>query len=366
MPSLGVGGFKQIVLGALLPLIFAGLIVVGLRRYRPALALVVLAIVCAGVAEYSYASRDACTYCAERNLLPLAPITVVLIALGLNALLTMRGRKFMILGIAGVALVLAGVGQRTRIELKRFANVSYFLDTANRVMLSHLPKGGGAVAIEGYGASVFAQAEQPLVYHLVNERAPGRASIILGSALGNAIQYLDFNVVVQPPGPEFDPKYRYVLTRLAGVATARQMIARGGGIALQRRVAPLDVIPSAGLGVPYERVDRSGVPWVQATEPLQFEIAGRNGGRPVWARLSFRTSGPVSVPSQPGVRARLRGRTLIACVRATGSEPVRQAALRIKATLYPGIPPRETFPPPMPLEGLALTAMRAVSDRCTV
>ena len=215
LPGLTTGGFKQILLGVLLPLAFLGYVAVGLRRYPRALALVAMAAICAVAAEYSYVSQQSCTYCAERVLLPFGPIAAVLVALGVCALVASHSRWWQAAGAIGVLLVLVPVAQRARIELIRFANDSYFLDGANAALLSRVPSARGAIEEEGYGASLAAQAEQPLVYHLINERAPGRVSIVLGSDAGNAIQYLDFGPPRLPPGPEFDPRYRYVLTRLA-------------------------------------------------------------------------------------------------------------------------------------------------------
>ncbi|MBV9801457.1 MAG: hypothetical protein JO039_25680 [Solirubrobacterales bacterium] len=364
MPGLLHSDFEQIVIGFVLPLIFFGFIVVGLRRHRAALALVALAAVCGLVAIYSYYSREACTYCAERNLLPLAPITAVLVALGLSVLWTRTGRVARIAGAIGVLLVAVAVGERTRTELRRFSRGSYFLDSANRFVLSRLPRGTSPIHVEGFAASEYAAAEQPLVYHLVNERAHGRVSISLASDLGNAIQYLDGGAPL-PPGPEFKPFYQYVLTRLGGVSTDRQLIARSGGIALERRTRPLDVTPYAGLAVSLERYDSSGLGWVQPEfPPLSFYVTGADGGRVAWARLTFQTREPVVVPPQPGVRARLTGTTLSVCVRATGREPIRYAAVRISAPPYFVKPPLG-FAREMPEEGIALTAMHVVTGLCS-
>jgi len=356
---------KQIFLGVLLPLVFLAVVVVGLRRYPRALALVALGAICAAAAEYAYVSQQSCTYCGERNLLPLAPIAAILISLGLCALVAMPGRWQRALGIAGIVIVAVPVAQRARIELTRFSNQSYFLDSSNRGLLSRVPAGRGRIEVEGYMASVASQAEQPLIYQLVSEHAPGRASIVLGSNLANAIAYLDFSAVRLPPGPEFDPAYRYVLTRLGAVATDRRVIARSGGIALEQRVDPLDITPYAGLGAPLERITRTGITWAQTQYQQQFLVVGYGGGR-VWARLTYSASAPVTVPRQPGVRARLAGTVLTVCVRAVGSAPVRRVSFGIDAILRPGTPPPETFPPGMPLEGLALTSMSVVAGGCGV
>lgn len=364
LPSLGTGGFKQILLGAVLPLVFVGFIVIGVRRHRQALALVAFAGVCATVAEYAYASREACTYCAERDLLPLGPILAVLLALGLSAVFAMPRRWARAVGIAGAVLVAVAVGQRTRVELTRFTNGSYFLDSANRAALSHLPRKPTAVQLEGFGQTLSAQAEQPLIYHLANERARGRISIPLASNMNNALEYLDFGVV-KVPGLEFHPSYDYVLTRFAGIATDRQVVARSGGIALERRNNDLDVTPVAGLNAPLARLDPSGTAWAQSGIPIQLYVTGVNPAR-VWIRLTFRTSSSVGVASQPGIHTRQRAGMLVVCIPSTGKPPVRYASVKLSFAPTAGAIPHESFPPATPQEGVTLEAMRAVAGRCAV
>lgn len=365
LPGLWSGG-KQIVLGLVLPLLFLGFIVIGLRRYPTAVPLVVLAGVAGIVAEYSYLSQQSCTYCAERDLLTFAPIAAVLIPLGLCALLAMPGWWPRVAAIVGVVVIVAGVAQRARIELTRFSDQSFFFDSADRKLLDALPRNSGRVNLEGYGTGVSAQAEQPLMYHYLNYRAPGRISIVAGSDVGNAIEYLDFGAALLPPGPEFDPNYRYVVTRLADVATDRRVIAREAGAALEERVTPLDVTPYAGLSSPLSQLDPSGDVYVNTQTPLQMLVVGRDAGRPAWAQLTFQATVPVSVPRQPGVRWRRHGTTLIACVPAHGSAPVRSASLSLTAALVPGAAPHLMYPPAMPAEGVRLTGMRATSGSCSV
>ncbi len=364
MPSLGVGGLKQIVLGALLPLVFVAFIAVGLRRHRTALALVALAGICALVAEYSYNSRNACTYCAERDLLPLAPIAVVLLTLGLATALAMPRRWARVAGAVGAMLVVIVVGQRSRVELTRFSDGSYFLDSANRSLLTYLPRDVRALQLEGYSGSVAAQSEQPLVYYLADERLPRRVSISLGSDTNNAIEYLDFGVI-QSPGPAFRPDYNYVLTRLAGIRTDRRVVARSEGIALEERTQPVDVMIYSGVEVPLARLDRSGTAWVHPESPLQMYVVGASDAH-LWVRLTFYAQQQISIPPQTGVSALQRGNTLVACVPTTGSAPVRDASLRLNVPAAGAPRPSERFPPAMPQEGVALTAMRAVEGRCTL
>jgi hypothetical protein len=291
----------------------------------------------------------------------------VLIGLGLCALLASERRWLKLAGAVGIVLVIVSVGQRACVELTRFANSSYYMDSADRFILSRVPPGREAILEEGFGSSMYAQAEQPLVYHLIDEMWPGRQSIVLGSNLGNAIEYLDFGPVFLPPGPEFDPDYRYVLTRLSGVANGRRTIARSGGVALQERTRTLDVVPYAGLATPLQRLDQDGSVWVQTQYPLKLLVVGSAGNRPVWARLRFWSLRPLTVPKQRGVRSLFSdGHTLVACLRATGTDPVRYATMGIDALLAPGKPPPGLFPPAMPLEGLKLTAMDAVRGSCSL
>jgi hypothetical protein len=363
LTPLGSGGLKQVLLGALIPAAFLAIIVVGLRRHRIALALVALAGLAALTAYYSYSSREACTYCGERDTLALAPIVVVLAALGLASLLATPSRWSRAIGVAGAVLVALAVGQRARVELQRFSNGSYFLDSADRSVLSHLPKSANAVLLEGFGETTSAQGEQPLVYHLANEYLPGRVSIVLGSDLYGGIEYLDFGHVVSP-GPEFNPHYEYVLTRLPGIETTRRVIARSGGIALERRTQPLDIMTYAGIVAPLERIDYTGTAWLQPEMPLEMYISGATPG-PVWARLKLVGSEPITVPPQAGVRTRYRGDGVFVCVPASSRPPIRSASLRIAAAPLWGPIPHEPYPPPIPQEGVALAAMRAVVGHCT-
>jgi hypothetical protein len=349
MPSLGIGGFKQILLGALIPAALAVFVVIGVIRHRFAIALVALGALCGIAAIYAYSSEDNCTYCAERYLLPLAPMLAVLLALGLFTVLRAPSWRWRALGAAGALLAVVAVGQRARIELDRFIDGSYFMDTANRGVLAKLPRDRGAVHVEGYGASVFAQAEQPLVYHLASERAPGRVSISLGSNVGNALSYLNFGVV-QPPGPEFHADYRYVLTRFPGVQTDRQVIVRSGGIALQQRTQALDVTPYAGFGIELARLYADGLPYVTA-EPMGFHVVGPDPA-PVWARLTFHAALPSAVAHKSDVRGRLTNGTLTVCARATGTPPIRTVTISLTSPPTPG--------------ALRLTRMRAVTGTCSV
>jgi hypothetical protein len=336
------------VLGGLLPLLFLAFAAFGACRHRVGAALVALGATFALVALSAYTTQDSCIYCAERYLLALAPILAVLVGLGLHGLLSLTARRWKVIAIVGAVLVVGSVAQRARWELDRFSNAAFFFDSANRAALDALPADDGALHIEGYWASAFPQAEQPLVYHLANERARGRVSISLGTNAGNAIQYLNLNHV-NAPGAEFRSDYRYLLTRLSGVASDRRLIVRRGAIALMERTRPLDVTPYTGLGIAAARTNGSGIPWVQDDGKLAFHVVGADPARHVWARLTFRFSQPIVLPHGSGVLARVRGDVLRVCVPAIGDAPVRDARLAL--------------PPPAP-RTVVLTGMRAVTGHC--
>jgi len=350
LTPIGTGDLRQVLLPTLIPFVFLAFVAVAVRRHRIGLALLGLAAIFGLAAHLSYASEDACTYCAQRYLLALAPIFAVLLAVGLWQSLRSPSRVWQVVGIGGVLLVVAAVGQRTRVELERFADRSFFFDSANRSALEELPRDGRPVHLEGYWASPSAQAEQPLTYHLATDRAPGRVSISLGTSYSNATQYLTLGPELAP-GPEFRSDYRYLLTRFSGVATDRRVVARRGAVSLMERTRPLDVTPYTGLNINLARLDASGIPWVRPGAPLRLHVVGKSSARRVWARLTFRLPQALTLPAQRGVRARDRRGTLTVCVRATGRAPIRDAALQLPAPT---------------VDVIRLTGMRAVTGRCEV
>jgi len=363
MPTLATGDSKQLILAAVIPLCMLVLVAIAAVRHPPTRMLLALVVVSAAVAEYSFVSRQACTYCAERNLLPLAPVAAVMVAVGIHMLWSSGWRGSRHVALIGSLLVVVAVAQRARIELQRFSNGSYLLDSANRGVLAKLPRRGGAVQLEGYGSSYAAQGEEALVYHLVNERSHGRASVSLDANEFGGLAYLNFGVVV-PPGPEFRPDYRYVLTRFGGIRSDRATIARSAGIALQRRTAQLDVTPISGLAVALERVDTGGVPFVEPQTPLRLKVVGARAAQAAWVLLSFSTQVPVTVPHQALVSSVSRPGRLTACVQARGESTNLFATLSLSFAPVAGAIPRGNFPPPVPPTGVTLTGMIARSIPC--
>jgi hypothetical protein len=259
--------------------------------------------------------------------------------------------------MAIAVVVVVAVGERTRQERLRFADGAYFLEAGDRALLTHLPSNAGDVELEGYGDDPGkAPGELPLVYFLAFERNHGAVSVPSEYTENASLAYLG---EANPANPQFSPTYRYVLTRLPGVQTGRRMVAQTGSLGLEERVGPLDVTLVTGVGVPLQRLDNQGLGWVEG--PLHMLVVD-NTSAPAWVSLRFKAIVPVSVPRQPGVSSRLLpGGTLAACVRATGTAPLRKATITIAFTPVPGVVPNEPFAVEEPSQGVQLTAMRAVT-----
>jgi hypothetical protein len=353
------GSFDSVLRGALLPILLLAVVGVGLWRRRVGLALLGLVLLAAGLAEYAYASQG-CQYCIDRNLLPAEPATIVLVALGVGTLVASASLPIRLLGVAAALLVAVSTAVQARAEHQRFTEYNYFLEPADRVLVAALPPHPGPVELEGFNEDISGPSEYAAVYALLEERgltvsAPVEADDYLSDA------YLS---TVHPPGPEFHPNYRYVLTRLGSVATDRTVIARAGGLALERRTAPLDVTAYSGLGLPLQRLDPRGTAWIYpAAEILRFYVVGGQGDRPVFVRVTMRTAVPLTL-SAPDVE---HGGSIVACLPTSGAAPIRRTFLGIdaQAPLDGPAPSGIAYPLPMPNEQIELLSMRAEVGHCT-
>jgi hypothetical protein len=249
-----------------------------------------------------------------------------------------------------------------RVERELVLDTGYFLDSPDRGVLSHLPRGNPVVEVEGFGENIRGPGEMPLVYDLVNEHTDGHASMAMDST-----DYSSFAYLLGPDQPAaFNPNYRYVLTRFGGVKTDRRIISTDDGIALEERTQRLDVTPVADLGAPLVRFDTVGEAWVQLTEPLLFFVSGASADRPVWVRLQLATEEAVGLTPQVGVRARVTPTRVTVCIRARGTGPVRQAILSLSFSAIPGPMPALPFTLPQPDEGVELLSMTASARGCAL
>ena len=355
LSELGSTSLKQVLLGVILPIIFITAIVSGLKRRQIGMVLVPLVLIFALMAEYESASHH-CSYCTDRTLLPIAPLSIGLLALAVAALATAPTRWLRWTGVALAILALAAVGERTRQERLRVANEAYFLDAGDGALLTHLPSHGGAVDLEAYGENpTAAPGELPLVYLLASERHHKEVSLQNEYDDYSGLAYLG---PPNPTDPQFNPNYRYVLTRIGGVQTDRRVIARTGPLALEERTSAIDATAVSGLAVPALRFDAQGLASVVA--PLHMLVAG-GGSSPAWIALRFQTFVPVTVPHQAGVTARVTPGLVTACVRATGTAPIRRGTIELSAALLPGAVPSEQFALQEPPQGVQLVAMQAVA-----
>jgi hypothetical protein len=347
---------RQLLIGAVLPLVFAAIVAFGFKL-RPSRVLISLVLVFVLMAAYSGATHH-CSYCADRALLPVAPVAIALLALGLAALATDASRQLRRLALALALLVLVSVALRGGEERVRFANGAYYLEAGARTLVSALPSNAGAVEIEGFDESpASAPGELPLVYLAAWEQ--GRATISLPTEYSNYLS-LAYANGVERSNPLFDPRYRLVLTRLGGLETGRRVLARAGPLALEERRGPLDATVTSGLGVSLLRLDANGLPEVEG--PLEFILTGA-GRAPAWISLRFRSVVHVKVPPQHGVSARaLPGGVLLVCVRMSGPEPARHGTLRLGFPQLAGVLPRERFAVQEPPRGVQMTAMRGVRN----
>ena len=360
LTELSSASAEQVLIGVILPIVLGAGMVFGLRRRPLGLILGLLVLIFAAMAEYTSASHH-CSYCTDRALLPIAPLSIGLLALGVAALASAPRQWLRWAGVIVAFMAVVAVAERTRQERIRFADGAYFLDSGNRALVSHLPPHSGPVELEGYGQDPGkAPGELPLMYFLVSERNHEEVSVPSEFVDYAGLAYLGES---NPANPQFRSNYRYVLTRLGGMQTGRRLLARTGSLALEERAAPFDVTLVSGVAVPLVRQDADGLAWVEG--PLHMLVVGGGSGS-VWISLRFQTIVPVTVPPQLGVRARLEhGGVLAACVRASGRAPVRKGTIALSFPLVPGIVPAEPFALPEPPQGVQLVAMSAVK-RCSL
>jgi hypothetical protein len=360
LSSLNHAPFHELLIGVILPVIFIVIMLIGLRRQRTALMLVALVLIYAAMALYTSLAHG-CSYCTDRALLPIAPLSIGLFVFGVAALANAPSRWLRWGALAVALAILVAVGERTRQERLRFADGAYFLDSGNRQLLTHLPPHADTVDVEGYGEDPGkAPGEMLLAYDTVSEHNHGAVSVPSEYVNNASLAYAG---EANPANPEFDPNYHYVLTRLGGVQTGRRVIARAGSLALEERTGVLDATLVTGVSVPFARLNANGLAWVE--EPLHIIVAGQTKS-PAWVSLRFQAIVPAVVPTQPGVRAHTGANGAIsACVRATGTPPIRKATIYLTFPQVPGAIPSEPFALQEAPQGVQLVAMRAVS-KCSL
>jgi hypothetical protein len=357
--SLSSASAGQFILAALVPALIVGVIAWGVVRHRTAAVLLAVAGGAALLALYTWSSHS-CGYCVQRNSIPIATLAIPALGIGLATLAGIRGRAGVIASVVVGGVVLVAVGREGVTERQREAQGSYMLESQDRQALAGLPRDAGPVELEGFGQGPAPPMELPLVYNLVDERVHGDVSEPTATDDGRGLLYLGG---IQPLGPSFRPDYRYVLTRLAGIVTARPVVARYGPVALEKRVQSLDVTITGGASVAAARFDPSGTAWV--SNLLQFLVVGGRPGSPAWVSLLFEKTVPVTVAPQPEVvSVGELGSALRVCLRAHAAPVARGVALKLEFTPQQARLPPERYATPLPPRGVRLVRMSASATSC--
>jgi hypothetical protein len=354
------GGTSEVLMfAALVPALLIAVITFGMSRHRAAIVMLVVAAGASLLAYYTWAGRG-CEYCVQRNLIPVGALAPAAIGLGVAALAALKSRSGLILAGGAVALTLVGIGQASIVEHQRLANGSYLLDRQDREALGALPANAGPLEIEGFAEGQQPPMELPLIYDLADERTDHHVSLPTVTDDSNSLGYLGGT---QPLGPSFKPNYRYVLTRLGAIATQRQVVARFGPIALERRTHDLDVTLTGGVHVAPARVDATGVAW--ATHQLKFMVVGGHPAGQAWVSLVLATTVPVTVVTGAGASIVNRaGRRLEVCVRAAGRAPARNASVTLAFKSQAAPLPDQQYADPLPTRGVRLLSMGVSGASC--
>jgi hypothetical protein len=356
LTGLGSASAWQLLIAVVLPIVIVVVMLFVVSPRRAGVILLVPLLTYALMALYTSAAHG-CSYCTDRAMLPIAPLSIGLFTLGVAALATMPRAWLRWTGMALAVILLLAVAERTKQERLRFSQGAYFLDSESRDLLSHLPAKPGVVDIEGYGEDPGTSVgEVPLIYAMVSERTGGAVSIPTEYGDYDGLAYVgDAN----PRNSQFDPSYRYVLTRLGGMQTGRRIIARSGSLALEERAGPLDVTLVSGIGIPMVRLDTDGLAWVEG--PVHMLVVGGGTGK-AWVSLRLKLIVHARIKSQPGLKiAKLGSDTYAVCVPATGTAPLRKAKVALSFPVLEGVIAQERFGEQGPPQGVQLLSMRAAT-----
>ncbi len=362
MMSLG-----QLPASILAPLAMIAVIALALWR-RLVLLAGAAVIAVAVVLAYATFSSFACTYCEERNLLIASPLALSMFAIGVS-LLAASGRAWSRgLAVAAAAIAVLAAAAQVGVGDEYVIQASFAFPPQARAVIARLPSHPAplSLAMEGFGQAYHAPLEDPAVYAAVRYATGVPPSLPTESDDFSGLAYFGGP---SPAGAQFDPAYRYVLTRLAGVDSGRATLYRDGPVALQRRAAALDVLITGGVETASSRVDPRGRAWLQPQLPLALWISGTHTGEPVSVRILAAVTLPareaVRVLNPHGVRTRRRGRRLSLCADTSGPGAFRRFGVAFSFLPLTQPPPRgQAYGTPPPPEGLRLLSVRAAARSC--
>jgi hypothetical protein len=358
LPHLDGQSLSQLLVSLAVPLLIVAAIAYGLRR-RPvalgALAVMVAAVVLAN----RTATADDCSYCAQRNLLVVAPLAMALLGIGLAAMRSRGGR--VALAVLPIALItVVAVGSMARHSALRLMWASYVFDEQVNTVLRELPDQQGPVHVEGFGMTYLAPMVQPLAYNRVNEVTDAPVSIAAETDSGRGLTYLGGP---RPIGLEFRPDYKYILTRFPDIAVpTRRTIDRSGPVALEQRTGDLDVTVTDGLVARQAWQEDPGTAWVVTGQAVRFWVVGGPAKR-VWLQVRLQATVPVQI-DPAAVTSTQSGREIVACLPVGGPPPVRRADLYFTLPNTPGPSPENEYAVVYPPTGARLTEMKVSTESC--
>jgi hypothetical protein len=359
LPHLAHQPLATLVASIGVPLLLLAVVAFGIWRNRVAAGALAVVAVAVYLGHYTATTND-CSYCAQRNMLVVAPIMMALIGVGLASLRVSRG--VLAVSVVPVAVVLAlSVGNIAHRTALRLMDNSYIFDEQINTVLEHLPDDGQPVEVEGFGAGGLAPMEEPLAYDRVNEVTDAPLSIPAETDDSHGLLYLGG---ARPIGVEFRPDYRYVLTRLPSIAVpSRTTISRDGPIALQRRSSDLDVTVTSGVQVPFSWQDASSPAYVVPAAIVRFWVIGGPKRPTPWLKLQLRVNVPDLQVGGARVTTKRTGDLLTVCLPAAGDAPLRRVEVPVTFTGIPG-KLRNRFAYPTPTTGVQLVGMSASLRSC--
>lgn len=347
------------VVGALvIPIFLLAVVAYALRR-RPVLLGVLLIGAAAAILALRTSTHDDCSYCAQRNLLVIAPIAMALLGIGVVFLSALRSDTSRLAAAAVAVICLGLVGFRGYQSADRTAVDGFSLPQDVERVLRPAPD-DGPLHLEGFGSSVHAPAEHPASYNRANESL--RSPLSIAAEVDQGLAYLGG---AKKAGVEFRPDYRYVLTRIGSVRTPRQVISRSGPVALERRTSGLDATVASGVVVAPAWADTGGTAWLMPGVPLVVWVVG--SADPAFVEIELDATVPLQGASSDvsaAVTPAPSGYRL--CARAPAGNPPRRVSVVLGFAPTPAAPPRKPWIYPRPPEGVSLAALSATRRNCGI
>jgi hypothetical protein len=362
LPPVFSSGLRGLLAGGLAPVALLGVIAVGMWRFRWALLLLPAAIVAILFAVY-YDQHYGCSYCVQRSLLPVAPLVGVAVGVGLVGLWTIPHWWTRALAVIAAVCVVVVVGQLTSVEVRRGIDGAEVVPPQLRELLPAIHNAPGPIFLEAIGQAPMAPFAEPATYHVVQEGTDHRVAIATETDDFLGLAYLGS---ARKVGSEYTPLYRWVLTRAGGIRTPRQVVARRGPFALERRVVPDDVVVISGISLDTIAHDPRGIAWVHSTA-MGFWVSALTP-KTAYVRVTFagQAAGLGLVKPTETVVERRTPTAVTFCMPVVGRVGLRRLTVQTNRPEDPPTAgPRPEFSElPVPGKHLRLAALSALPRPC--